>query len=61
MIRLCYTKAGISNMLEISDDHLDALLKRCDAEFLPPWTAQDEIRFRAIMANDAKRRDKNAR
>lgn len=37
-------------------DRLDELLARADARFLPAWTAQDEIRFRGIMAEDQKRR-----
>jgi hypothetical protein len=42
--------------LEYPAERLPELLARADAKFLPPWTAQDEIRFRAILADDEKRR-----
>ena len=51
------TEAGVTSDYEFPDDRLDEVLARADAKFLPAWTAQDEINFRRIMADDENRRN----
>ena len=57
MIRITYRKNGALTELEVADDRLDDILRAADRHFLPPWTAQDESRFREILAADEKRRE----
>ena len=49
MIHMRYTVNGTSQEYTFPDERLDELLARADKQFLPPWTAEDEMRFREIM------------
>lgn len=55
---MTYTnEVGVTSDYEFDVDRLDEVLARADAKFLPAWTAQDEMNFRRIMADDEIRRN----
>lgn len=57
-ILVTYRRDGAEQQYAFAPERLDELLARADARFLRPLTAEDESRFRAVLASDERRRAK---